>query len=435
MQSEPLLLEKINTDICLIMPNGERYNFYSASDEDFKYTRPRFYTAPIYSFNNYLDIGNLENFEFPFMIFNDTLECPQMSLIRYDKDSVDLLNNLGLHIFLTENVIKYTGDRIKTDKHNYKSMLPKLKNNLGLMQGKFDDTARAFQLDSIQDLIYNNKLENVTVYSPEYGLESFSQRYKNIKFKYKDLDTSYRLNKIYSKHSYKEKSDLKYKFINYNWRFENYRCATAAYLINFDSKISWFHKISLQSFKQSMWFDIDLWEEDLKDKLVKGVLDLNLKSPIEIDTHVIRPTYISGEIQDRFALPNTHYQSDFISSKVFSDVFCTIVTESGYLDPTSYISEKTIFPIAYMMPFVIVGPPGALALLKKIGFKTFDKFWSEDYDNEKDHELRLKKIFKVIDYIDSLSYKELATLSEKMQEILIHNKNMLEKLILDEYRF
>lgn len=427
---EPLLLEKIGSDAFIILPDGDRAKLQGLSDEDFKYLTPRFYAAPVDTFKKYIHVGRFENFELPYMMFSDTFECPQMEIIRYDNDTIDLLNSLGLHIFLTENVLKYSGERVKLSRQNLTRLLPSLADNPGLMKGQLDKDSRAFQLDSIQDLVNNNGLTNVTVYSPEIGLDTFSNRYNNIKFVWKDLDTGFRINEICKKVKDETiKSKLKYKFINYNWRYENYRSAIAGYLVNRDSKLSWFHKISNETFKSSLWFDIENWDEETRNKLLTGVQELDKNAPIQFDTNVHRPSYLSGRVQDRLTLPNIPYQSDFIDADAFSDVFCAVVNESGFLDPTAYVSEKTIFPLVYETPFIISGPPGALKLLKDNGFKTFSDFWDESYDKETDHEIRLYKILKVIDYIDSLNYDDLASITEQMQDILIHNKNNLKRLV------
>jgi N-glycosylase/DNA lyase len=69
-----------------------------------------------------------------------------------------------------------------------------------------------------------------------------------------------------------------------------------------------------------------------------------------------------------------------------------------------------------------------LEYLKTYGFKTFDKFWDESYDSEENHEYRLIKILKVIDYIDNLSITSLRRLYDSLRPILEHNFEILKKL-------
>jgi hypothetical protein len=76
----------------------------------------------------------------------------------------------------------------------------------------------------------------------------------------------------------------------------------------------------------------------------------------------------------------------------------------------------------------LVAPPKSLEYLHLLGFKTFNEFWDESYDDELDHEARLKKIFRLIDNIDSYQIDDLQMLYEKMKGIIEHNFNMLSTL-------
>jgi len=426
MYNGPLLLEHISSYKIIDVNNIEYLLEEGISDKDFKYSDPSFYTSPIQSFKDYLTI--LDHNETPFMIFNDTLECPQMDSIRYNNDTIDLLNKVGLTVYLTENILKYTGSRTKLNRNNLKQDLILLENNEGLLKGKFSNGSRSFQLDSVQDLIENNKLTNVTVCSPELNLEKFSSRYTNIKFKYYDIDTQDRIIKITRNQGTFRKNKLKYKFINTNWRYEPYRHIIASYLINFDSKISWHYKMSPKNFKNAIWFNINNWDTKLRKSIITGQKKLDEMSPLQIDTIKCNPSTVYGKITDRLEIPSVSLVPNYIKREMFTDVFCAVVCESGFLDPTSYFSEKIIIPIWNSTPFVIVGPPNTLKLLKSKGFKTFEKFWDESYDDEIDHEQRLKKIFKTLDYINSLDYNTLESILKSMQPILWHNKEIVKGL-------
>ena len=76
-------------------------------------------------------------------------------------------------------------------------------------------------------------------------------------------------------------------------------------------------------------------------------------------------------------------------------------TEFNHVDgediPSVNFSEKTFKAILGMHPFFILSQPKALWSLRKLGFKTFEKYWDETYDlvtNDKD---RLQKCFNSID--------------------------------------
>ena len=78
-----------------------------------------------------------------------------------------------------------------------------------------------------------------------------------------------------------------------------------------------------------------------------------------------------------------------------------------------------------LTPFVIFGPQGFLSNLKsRYGFKTFEQWWDESYDDYQNYE-RITKIYKVIDYLDSLSMSDREAMYKDMQPILLHNYQTL----------
>ena len=65
-------------------------------------------------------------------------------------------------------------------------------------------------------------------------------------------------------------------------------------------------------------------------------------------------------------------------------------------------------PIYAQQPFIVYGNPYSIKHLKELGFKTFDKWINEEYDNEPDSGKRCNMITD-----------ELVRLSEKTVEELI----------------
>ena len=71
--------------------------------------------------------------------------------------------------------------------------------------------------------------------------------------------------------------------------------------------------------------------------------------------------------------------------------------------------------------FIIYGNPYSIKHLKELGFKTFDKWIDESYDNEENFKKRLAMILKELRVIANKSFEELATIREEMREVLVHN--------------
>jgi hypothetical protein len=125
-----------------------------------------------------------------------------------------------------------------------------------------------------------------------------------------------------------------------------------------------------------------------------------------------------------------------ISPKDFINSFCHLVTERIFYEKRIHLTEKVFRPIICCRPFILISSPGALKYLKDYGFKTFNDFWPEDYDDILDHNERLKRILEIIDYIGNLSEFEIHQMLDKMKEILLYNRNYFyngfEKTIRDE---
>lgn len=411
---EPLLFERIYpNDEWFISADGTRQQAAAAIE---KSKNKVFQDNPAAMYRLFEHSG-FQNTNMSVLMFNDTFESPQMSSLYYTKSVVDFLNKNGLHIILAENVVKYSGTRINLNRSNFLKNLKLLEGNGGL-DGNFDSPPRAFQLDSVQDLIDNNKLTNVTVYTPEFGIENCTNRY-TFNFVYRDVYINSFIDSIINTES-SSKKKIKTRFLNYNWRYEPYRHLVAAFLSNYDTKMSWYYSASKNIFNNSSWFNIT------DPRLINGLKILNASLPLNLDTDVKRVVKLKGTIEDRATPPTTKFYPKLVSPKVFDSTFCTVVNESGFLDTTSYISDKTLTAIWNMSPFVLVAPPNTLALMKRMGFKTFSKYWDESYDTKLDHKKRLFKVFDTIDTISKLSDSEVASMYQDMQNILIYNKKILE---------
>lgn len=75
--------------------------------------------------------------------------------------------------------------------------------------------------------------------------------------------------------------------------------------------------------------------------------------------------------------------------------YFSILTETIFSDddiPSVKLTNKVFMTMKSFHPFFIIGQPKTLNYLKQNGFKTFDRFWNEDYDSIFEHEDRMSKI-------------------------------------------
>jgi hypothetical protein len=98
------------------------------------------------------------------------------------------------------------------------------------------------------------------------------------------------------------------------------------------------------------------------------------------------------------------------------------ITTETYMEGTyKSFTEKVCKPLMNFQPFVLISFCGALKMLRELGFKTFDGFIDESYDNEPNHVLRLNKAYKEIEKLAKMSKDQIHDWYWKMEEILMHN--------------
>lgn len=86
----------------------------------------------------------------------------------------------------------------------------------------------------------------------------------------------------------------------------------------------------------------------------------------------------------------------------FMDSYCQIVLETFFDADGSracFISEKVFKPIRHGQPFVVFGAPYTLKTLRSLGYRTFDQFIDNSYDEIEDNTERFKRVVAVIQHI------------------------------------
>lgn len=147
----------------------------------------------------------------------------------------------------------------------------------------------------------------------------------------------------------------------------------------------------------------------------------NQKLPIELDTH-------NTSQKDSFDVGNTFKKDLFLDSCI------NLVTETSYVDNELFLSEKILKPILSYQPFIVFGPYGYLAELKKYGFKTFSDFWDESYDDIQDPVERMKSLISLVKSLNNKSIEELNDIYKSTIPTCIHNKNLFYSLELDSLK-
>lgn len=111
--------------------------------------------------------------------------------------------------------------------------------------------------------------------------------------------------------------------------------------------------------------------------------------------------------------------------KPYADSYFEICFETYTDKENKSLTEKVFKPIINFQPFLFVAFPGALQLLKELGFKTFDGFIDESYDSETNESIRIDMINNEINRLCKLSKEEINNWYWSMENILIYNHRHL----------
>ena len=112
-----------------------------------------------------------------------------------------------------------------------------------------------------------------------------------------------------------------------------------------------------------------------------------------------------------------------IQHDLYKNTWVSLIPETTYYDNyPAFISEKTFKPIACLQPFIILGSKGILKYLRTYGYKTFDGFIDESYD-ECDDDQRYMAIINSLKKIQSIPNK--LEWYASMKDILKHNQQLL----------
>lgn len=121
-------------------------------------------------------------------------------------------------------------------------------------------------------------------------------------------------------------------------------------------------------------------------------------------------------------IPNGSQTIDPINKIMES--FLHVVTETCFWDHKQHLTEKIFKPIVCKQPFVLLGCTNNLEYLKSYGFKTFNKWWDESYDQIADPIQRINAVTDIINHICSLSNTTLEQMLAEMKEVLDFNYNL-----------
>lgn len=263
----------------------------------------------------------------------------------------------------------------------------------------------------------------VTFFCCEKNPTVIENRY-NIKLNYFDwylIESYYHLKSLDEQGICCNNDALKNKISCFNKRPESHRTIIAVLLSTFENCcVSINHKVEDKEIYYDYKLPFNKFSKNIQEKIYKNLADFNPKNFLldgnkkQFKKHGL--AFIDWDSQYKNTIP--HIVESFVN----------VVTETRYYSPMPYISEKTTKPIMCKRPFIMLGPPGTLALLHELGFKTFSEWWDESYDNIENHNERLEAVFDICEKINSMDWNMIQALLSDMQSVLEHNYQRLHKI-------
>jgi hypothetical protein len=382
----------------------------------------------------------------PTYVYMHNGRMDELESINHTPEVVEHLNETGVTFYLNEPLCMYDSSSLMSE-HTltfYSEFNGKEK----------PENIRSDELNCIRDYITRNNLTNVKVKTCDYKSEKMFPYYsewmtitcedtfvKNSPY-VNILDDSYDSGNLLGKAS----KNFTKKFINLNWRWAPHRNLIAAFLANSEADISFVFKTELERLQILPWFDIRKCPKKYRKRLYEGIYKIDNDGPLNVDVvfeelldiektpYPVNTTideHFDPSVDEALNLENedVHHTGVWPIEKYYKDIFCDVVTESRFAQPTPNYSEKVQQPMWFRKPFILMAPPGTLKYLHEHGYKTFSDFWDESYDDCTDHEKRLYKIFEIIKYIESKTITELKDIYRDMRPILDHNRIHVEKSI------
>ncbi len=204
----------------------------------------------------------------------------------------------------------------------------------------------------------------------------------------------------------------------------SYRMSLLARLISSNSQTN--GSISFHGSKQDCIDEINdpCTELTTGNKILikKHLIDSDIELPIKLDQ-----ISVDGSLSARFG---------YHEHKLWQKSLFHVVTETVFYDQKLHLTEKIFKPIVAKRPFLLVASPGNLEYLKSYGFKTFDNWIDESYDQIHDNDQRLDLISLEIDRLSKKSISEIRDMHREMQYVLEFNKKHFfgefRKVIVDE---
>lgn len=281
---------------------------------------------------------------------------------------------------------------------------------------RYPNAYSIIDFDTILKIVNKAEVDNV-VYNCDYNIDQVKSLYPTLNIKFFDLSVLTVTNSVLTKDiKFEYKYDCTYKICCFNFRPDVYRSIIVSLLYNQDRIFLTSGKlVPYDTIMENPQLPIDKFSLPIQEKIKEGLTD--------IETNNISMIW-DIDLQQFQLIPREHWKV----VEIINSSFCTLITETRYYTSVVNFSEKTLKPLLVKKPFLLLAPPGTLKLLQKLGFKTFNRWWDESYDDIEDHNERLEAVYQIAVSILNKPTRELQSILVEMMDILEYNQQHLVQL-------
>lgn len=287
----------------------------------------------------------------------------------------------------------------------------------GLLDQEKIDIIKNLVTDQFKDVLIvtsNHKLQDEKVVI--FNIHLFSNNYDNINVKNTPLQLN---NNLRSK-----------KYLCLNRQERVHRLKTIEFLQNKNLLDCGHVSCGVGDYKYVLQAGLDQGkirrEIELRPYIDQQFLDFTL--PYKTKKNLVNVLPLNLDLDD--TLRNRTYKNLPNIQHYYDDSYFSIVTERDFFTDKYYgFTEKVMKCFLYGHPFIVIGLPYTLDILKDYGFLSFNGFIDESYDRIQDHNLRFNAATFEVEKLCNLNQNQLHFMYEDMQPILEHNFNNYQKII------
>ena len=153
--------------------------------------------------------------------------------------------------------------------------------------------------------------------------------------------------------------------------------------------------------------------EEFDNNIIKSSKSFRQRMPVEFDTQ---------NVKDKEMWDDGFESSRAFKREVYLDSYIYIGTETCF-ENEMFITDKPFNGVVCLQPFIVFSCAGYLKYIKKLGFKTFNDFIDESYDEIEDNGERFIALCNELDRIKNIPLEEIHKWYISIKDRLIYNRN------------